>query len=463
MLGRLRELAKERLLGGEVDAANTDSTSHPPSVTVPDGMETAAYLDSLMLSTKPSILDVMKVARHASRASAGNIMVQMGAGDDAGDDGNPEIVWSVDIDQAWAAGCARAPESVLLVPRIPSSVMHAVMLDFPSDLYARHSDGPSTLAARLAASKELDDIHTLKGGKGPQRVRLNGTTYAAPRRTSMSVTLGEPHIKNGVEVVELFNYTSFGRLPQDWRARPMPRCVFDLGVCCWLSAMPWLKSMEKHPDPHKPKANPSLECPPTACQRLLYHGLFKGKMGRHRDNCSTGDLRQVLDSGVVSCNASGHASGGDENSQALNSYVMVMSLGTAPMVMTLSYPPLENLKAVRDAYVVHPSFQVPLLPSHTHYPLVLICFLHWYQVRVGPGTLFLFHPEDDLFFCHEASFSDSTLEDPESTRVAYVFRWLQVPRCFKTSDWGMQVPEELLEKQKQTKLKRQKERRKQFY
>ena len=42
------------------------------------------------------------------------------------------------------------------------------------------------------------------------------------------------------------------------------------------------------------------------------------------------------------------------------------------------------------------------------------------------GTLFVFSPTDDLFYCHEAFFEPATLSDFGATgyRLAFVMRWL---------------------------------------
>ena len=50
-----------------------------------------------------------------------------------------------------------------------------------------HGDTAESLKSRLSTSDFLDDIHILKGGKGPGRVRLNATSYPQPRRVTWSV------------------------------------------------------------------------------------------------------------------------------------------------------------------------------------------------------------------------------------------------------------------------------------
>jgi hypothetical protein len=59
-------------------------------------------------------------------------------------------------------------------------------------------------------------------------------------------------------VLELFAYyyTQYGRQRKDFRARPMPRVIFDLAVVLWRVALPYLGVY-------------SSRHPPTACQLLL--------------------------------------------------------------------------------------------------------------------------------------------------------------------------------------------------
>ena len=90
------------------------------------------------------------------------------------------------------------------------------------------------------------------------------------------------------------------------------------------------------------------------------------------------------------------------NSQLANSNVLILSLGNAPMVLQLSFP--GDGVGQRSTYVVHPLFSVPC----------------------GCGTLFVFSPTDDLFYCHEAFFEPITLSRFGATgfRLAFVMRWL---------------------------------------
>ena len=75
------------------------------------------------------------------------------------------------------------------------------------------------------------------------------------------------------------------------------------------------------------------------------------------------------------------------------------------MNFKLSYPvSCENAERIQT-YVTHPMLNVKL--SH--------------------GTLFMFAPTDDLFFCHEVAFDPSTLGECGASgyRIALVMRWIR--------------------------------------
>ena len=75
------------------------------------------------------------------------------------------------------------------------------------------ADTAQTLAGRLGQSAFLDDAHPLRGGNGKRkrgqshRVRLNASTYSAPRRKSWSTVVVEAERVDagGEHVVTLYN------------------------------------------------------------------------------------------------------------------------------------------------------------------------------------------------------------------------------------------------------------------
>ena len=151
------------------------------------------------------------------------------------------VVWGpVSATAAALAGCARGVLSVCIVPQLTPFLVVAALECIPHNVRAKHTDTVEVLAKRLGRSGFLDDAHVLRSGNGKRkrgqsmRVRLNETTYRAPRRKSWSVVVaGDP---DG-DAVALFNYNAYGRTADDVRCTAMPQPVFNLGVELWLAAM----------------------------------------------------------------------------------------------------------------------------------------------------------------------------------------------------------------------------------
>ena len=171
----------------------------------------------------------------------------------------------------------------------------------------------------------------------------------------------------------------------------IPPSVKELGELLWRAALPVLTPV-------------SSATPPSGCQLLIYYRLFGSCMGRHRDNYRHNSMLDVWCGdrnleGLVE----GNPMGGDINSQAVGSNVLIYTEGDADMTFALSFP-ADGHSGCKD-YVIHPSCCISL----------------------GKGTLLVFSPVDDVFFCHEAFF----LEDAQGThRLAFVFRWLTQVRTF---------------------------------
>ena len=152
------------------------------------------------------------------------------------------VVWGpIRRNDSLAVGALAPAYTVVLQPMVAKELREAVLKEVPSHVLPRTDDTPETLRQRLASSTFLEDSHVLKGGCGPLRVRLNATCMSQPRRRSWSVEVeGEHEDADGDKVITLLNYTAHGRLPADWRARVMPRPVYDLGVILWRAAYPLL-------------------------------------------------------------------------------------------------------------------------------------------------------------------------------------------------------------------------------
>ena len=347
-----------------------------------------------------------------------------------GASGSASVLWGpISPEASRRAGAVFPTSSVLLRPELPCGVAEAAIAVVPDEVLSRPDDTASTLRARLAQSSFLEDIHVLKGGRGPARVRLNATCYPQPRRRSWSLA----EKKEGVDdqptddaCASLLSYTAYGRLPSDWEAIHLPLPVEDLGVALWRVALPFL-------------AEPSTRCPPTGCQLLLYYQLFDGAIGQHRDNYSSKQMVEVIKGKrSLASLVEGNHHGGDANSQVVGSNVLVYTAGDADMTFALSFPQPSDYSANRNEYVIHPIFCTTL----------------------GAGTLLVFSPVDDLFFCHEAFF-----EEPHkgNYRLAFVFRWLSQVRKFSTETGKMVLSPELAQarhtKQQQKQRKRARDAR----
>ena len=323
-----------------------------------------------------------------------------------------EVLWGpISPADARAAGAPFASSSILLRPcsSVAPDLRARVLAEVPLDVIPSGDDTVASFVARLSSSSFLEDSHVQKSGCLKKRVRLNATSYAQPRRRSWSVQVGEQYTDDDGDVVStLMSYTAFGRVAEDWEAHLMPRPVFDLGIVLWRIAFRFLTTE-------------SQVHPPTACQLLLYYRIFGGRMGRHRDNYNTQQMRDVV--GGKRSRASlveGTPMGREANSQSPNTCVLIWTEGDADMTFSLSFPPTTawgstNFEAGRDKYVTHPVF----------------------STRLGAGTLLVFTPEDDLFFCHEAYFSKEG--QSQDHRLAFVFRWLSAERTFRV-DTGKMKP-----------------------
>ena len=341
-------------------------------------------------------------------------------------------VWGPVREYAAAlAGSARCAQSVCIAPSLDPFILAAAMECIPTGVLPRRTDTAQTLAERLGISVYLDDAHPLRGGNGKRkrgqshRVKLNASTYSAPRRKSWSVVVKAEHMDgDGDPVVALYNYNAYGRTAEDVRCAPMPMPVFDLGVQLWLAALPFL-------------CDESRSAPPTHCQLLFYHCLFNGYMGecahegcilssphvcswrctrrcavsagRHHDNYTIKYTRARME-GLAG--PEGSTSAGQENSQRIGSEVLLYTEGNTPMDFALSFPPLDDQGCDIANYITRQAFT--------------IC--------VGKGTLVIFKACDDEFFCHEAHFSRSSVRDnPSGHRLCFVFRWLTVAKLFHTA------------------------------
>lgn len=301
-----------------------------------------------------------------------------------------ERIWGpVPRQQAVGVGALAAASSVVIAPQhAPAWLFNSLAALVPDEVLPRASDTAQTLRERLQSSAFLHPIRTMaKGhGRGGRYVELNATTYPQPRRVQWGTpTVPEHTDADGDRVVQCLCYPHYYTKSTLLRmVEVMPPAINELVKFAAQLARPWLTT-------------PSLAQYPNSCELCIYYTAFNSKIGRHRDNFVSRDLTSYLRTGDTSVL---HR---QRNSQLANSNVLILTMGNAPMVLKLSFPGVEGSNK-RETYLVHPLLSVP-------------CRF---------GTLFVFSPIDDLFYCHEAFFEPATLSrfGASGYRLAFVMRWL---------------------------------------
>jgi hypothetical protein len=280
--------------------------------------------------------------------------------------------------EAEACGALAAVTSVLLRPDLRGCAALSVAALLPPALFPQPSDSAESLSSRLSKSDFLDPIVVPAGGNGRlgATVLLNATDYAQPRRVSWSVTFPAVGPDGQPELLLLWYPHAYHKTEH---CKPMPMPVFNLGVELWRVAWPYLTDVCR------------LR-PPVHCELLCYYTLFNSCIGRHRDNFSPSDLAEYFASGKDPML-------GAQRSQLAGSHVLIWSVGDAPMTLHLSFPTSIAAAGNVKEYVKHPKLSFQLCG----------------------GTLFVFAPLDDLFYCHECRFSATT----PGHRFAFVYRWLR--------------------------------------
>tara|TARA_B110000046_G_scaffold154217_1_gene164055 strand:+ start:21 stop:1361 length:1341 start_codon:yes stop_codon:yes gene_type:complete len=303
------------------------------------------------------------------------------------------VHWQVSDKEACEAGAWRTPLSVALVPDVPAELMAAVFAELPSELRPRPDDTVTSLTHRLASSTYLDDANVAAGGRGTggKTVRINATDHRMPRRRSCSVRGSPEDSHEGSRL--MYSYTQFRRPSHDLSAFPMTPAQFDLGTCCWLAARAAGRLSQV-----------SQQAPFNHCQLLFYYTTFNSHMRQHRDNNNVHDFVKAADAVLAGkepeTSANGNCTGVEGvNSQAPGSSVAIFAMGNVGMTCRLRFADKANPGQKRGDYPVHPRF----------------------SMRLGPGTMFILDPIDDLFYTHEAQFEVWDL-DQQGWRVAFVFR-----------------------------------------
>ena len=137
--------------------------------------------------------------------------------------------------------------------------------------------------------------------------------------------------------------------------------------------------------------------PPKSCDVLFYYEGLDTRTGRHRDAFVSEELNQYY----KTCS---NPFSNNQWIQTKGTDVLIYSMGNATMEMGLSFPLDKADASHREKYVQLPELRIPL----------------------SPGTLLVYTPYDDLFYCHEVSFPSNGVGPTSFSgyRVALVFRWL---------------------------------------
>ena len=124
--------------------------------------------------------------------------------------GPAEVAWQMTAHEVRALGGLGWGGSLVLRSKSKglSELLDGARACIPHEVFPRFDDSAVDLRCRLRDSDFLDDIHCLKGGKGPGRVRLNDTCYPQPRRVTWSVVAD---IDRDTGAHGLYAYTQYGR------------------------------------------------------------------------------------------------------------------------------------------------------------------------------------------------------------------------------------------------------------
>lgn len=305
-------------------------------------------------------------------------------------------VWGpVEAARALAEGAPAAASSVLLKPvHAPAELLNRLRTLIPKEVLPHESDSADTLRDRLRDNSFFHSSTVLEHGhgRGGRYVELNSTTYAQPRRVQWAKPAAPAHIDadgDCVAVMPCYPHY-YRRSPLLAMCEQMPLAIEELTKYASAAARPFLTPASRSRDP-------------DVCELCGYYTAFESKMGRHRDNFVSDDLATYMfdrNPAVLTT---------QRNAQLANSNVLIWSMGNAEMVLQLSFPSDVASAMDRSSYEVRPIFSVPC----------------------SEGTLFVFAPTDDLFFCHEAFFKPATLTAHKSQgyRFAFVMRWLSLERA----------------------------------
>ena len=248
----------------------------------------------------------------------------------------------------------------------------------------RGSSDKSEASTAIYDSAIFDAFHYGKTGRFyKELVAINKSTLPQPRRITMSVTITPPRRIDAAtgRIQDLYNYSAAGRPPADWRSRPMPPEIAQLGEYLW-------KRLWHHLSPA------SRVCPPTGCQLLLYSSSLKAAIRPHKDN------------GIMTVDGKQSHIATDKE---MNSHI----IGTSVIVFSL-FDEMEFC------------LLIPKAPRHYTAPQKEHEWNSASTVSLGHQSAYILDPNDDENYMHAARYSKGT--GPGKVRVAFVFRWLS-KRC----------------------------------
>jgi len=224
----------------------------------------------------------------------------------------------------------------------------------------------------------LDNAHyRIFGKRGKLITRLNELPHPQPKRLTFSAVSDtrSSTFDHGCELYRLCVYGASGRPMEDWRCRPMPFGIYNLGRYLWEKNHPFLTDL-------------SRVSPPNSCQVNFYYSRFKGHIRKHRDNGirDMGGCVHYMSTPI------------EENSQLHGTNVMTFSIGS-PMEFTLhAFKDDKSGKNNAGMYTDTAGLTTTL----------------------EDGSCFLLHPTDDETHMHSARFVGV---EYYGVRCALNFRW----------------------------------------
>ena len=324
---------------------------------------------------------------------------------------NPKPRWIKNFNSTTSFSDVSAAKSATVLIRNP--VNHSCIVK-----YLRENWIPVSMKEKLRTDDFLDVEHHTRSNKLLQD-HFDGVT---PRRRFESLLVSGPHVYNGENgkvgigkgVIRCYRYPSHQTRPNCNRCRPMRNLDYAFVLTIWELAWEYLTEY-------------SRMNPPTTSHLLIYLGVVKTVMARHRDNFKSTNIAK-LKKGLSPENSGTYK--GSRNSQVDTSSVIIFSKGNRPMVIRMSYGATpDHLGDKREDYVT--SFA--------------------YQMTCADGWITVLDPLDDLMMRHELEFAVETTEEDEYPplnecyRDAWVIRWLKEEADFFVDTCGLRISEEMEE------------------